>query len=59
VQRSGYHGHDAVLHVRIEREGAEQLLLVRTLGDARLSPGSAIELGVRGPVLVWPVSPVR
>ena len=53
VVRSGYHGHDAVLHVQIGPEGTEQLLLVRTLGDARLSPGSAVKLGARGPVLVW------
>jgi iron(III) transport system ATP-binding protein len=54
IVRSGYHGHDAVLHVQIGPEGAEQLLLVRTLGDARPSPGSTVKLGARGPVLVWP-----
>ena len=59
IVRSGYHGHDAVLHVQIGQEGAEQLLLVRTLGDARLSPGSTVKLRARGPVLVWPASSVR
>jgi iron(III) transport system ATP-binding protein len=57
VMRSGYHGHDAILHVQIGQEATEQLLLVRTLGDARLSPGSPVKLGARGPVLVWPASP--
>jgi len=56
IVRSGYHGHDAVLHVQIEQEGHEQRLLVRTLGDARLSPGSAVKLSARGPVLVWPAA---
>jgi iron(III) transport system ATP-binding protein len=56
IVRSGYHGHDAVVHVQIEREGAEQILLVRTLGDARLPPGSTVKLSTRGPVLVWPAS---
>jgi iron(III) transport system ATP-binding protein len=56
VLRSGYHGHDAVLHVQIGEQGAEQLILVRTLGDARLSPGSPVKLAARGPVLVWPAS---
>jgi iron(III) transport system ATP-binding protein len=56
IVRSGYHGHDAVLHVQIGQDGHEQRLLVRTLGDARLSPGSAVKLSARGPVLVWPAS---
>jgi iron(III) transport system ATP-binding protein len=56
IVRSGYHGHDAVLHVQIEQDGHEQRLLVRTLGDARLSPGSAVKLSARGPVLVWPAA---
>ena len=59
VLRAGYHGHDAVLHVQIGPDGAERPLLARTLGDARLSPGSAVKLGVRGPVLVWPASSER
>jgi iron(III) transport system ATP-binding protein len=59
IVRSGYHGHDAVLHVQIGHEGSEQLLLVRTLGDAQLSPGSNVKLGALGPVLVWPANSVR
>ncbi len=56
IMRSGYHGHDAVLHVQIGQDGAEQLLLVRTLGDAQLSPGATVRLAARGPVLVWPAT---
>jgi iron(III) transport system ATP-binding protein len=56
VLRLGYHGHDAVLHVRTEHAGAERLLLVRTLGDLQLSPGTTVRLSARGPVLVWPAN---
>jgi iron(III) transport system ATP-binding protein len=58
IVRSGYHGHDAVLHVQTGLRGAEQLL-VRTLGTPRLAPGSAVKLDARGPVLVWPANSVR
>ncbi|HEY5262151.1 MAG TPA: ABC transporter ATP-binding protein [Solirubrobacteraceae bacterium] len=54
IVRSGYHGHDAVLHVQIDQRQDERLLVVRTLGDVRLSPGSNVKLSARGPVLVWP-----
>lgn len=37
IVRVGYHGHDVVLHVQIGQQETEQLLLVRTLGNARLS----------------------
>jgi iron(III) transport system ATP-binding protein len=57
IVRSGYHGHDAVLHVQIGPEQGGQLLLVRTLGDPGLRPGSTVRLSARGPVLVWPVGP--
>jgi iron(III) transport system ATP-binding protein len=56
IVRTGYHGHDAVLHVQVDQPGTAEQLLVRTLGETRLSPGSAVKLDVRGPVLVWPVS---
>ncbi len=59
VLRAGYHGHDAVLHVQIDQGGAERLLLVRTLGDARLSPGSPVKLAAHGPVPVWPAGSAR
>ncbi|MGA9315573.1 MAG: ABC transporter ATP-binding protein [Solirubrobacteraceae bacterium] len=52
VVRCSYHGHDAVLHVQINQETAEPLL-VRTLGDTGLSPGLEVKLDVCGPLLVW------
>jgi iron(III) transport system ATP-binding protein len=54
IVRSGYHGHDAVLHVQLSREHSEQSLIVRTPGDVHLPPGTNIGLSARGPVLVWP-----
>lgn len=56
IVRTGYHGHDAVLHVQVNQAETAEHLLVRTLGETRLSPGSAVKLDVRGPVLVWPAS---
>jgi iron(III) transport system ATP-binding protein len=53
IVRTGYHGHDAVLHVRMDQQETTEHLLVRTQGDTRLSPGLAVKLEVRGPVLVW------
>ncbi|HEY3829759.1 MAG TPA: ABC transporter ATP-binding protein [Solirubrobacteraceae bacterium] len=53
ILRSGYHGHDAVLHVQIGDEQTRQPLLVRTLGDSRLAPGTSVRLSASGPVLVW------
>jgi iron(III) transport system ATP-binding protein len=56
IVRSGYHGHDAVLHVQITQGGTAngRLLVVRTSGDIRHSLGSEVSLSARGPVLVWP-----
>ncbi len=54
IVHSGYHGHDAVLHVRLDRDHGEQSLIVRTPGDVHLAPGTNIGLSARGPVLVWP-----
>jgi iron(III) transport system ATP-binding protein len=54
IVRTGYHGHDAVLHVQVDQQETAEHLLVRTLGETRLSPGLAVKLEVRGPVLVWP-----
>ncbi len=56
IVRTGYHGHDAILHVQVNQPETAEHLLVRTLGDTRLSPGLAVKLDVRGPVLVWPAS---
>jgi iron(III) transport system ATP-binding protein len=56
IVRTGYHGHDAVLHVQVDQPETAEHLLVRTLGETRLSPGLAVKLEVRGSVLVWPSS---
>jgi iron(III) transport system ATP-binding protein len=49
IARSGYHGHDAVLHIQI----GQQRLTVRTMGEAPPALGSKVRLSARGPVLVW------
>jgi iron(III) transport system ATP-binding protein len=53
IVRSGYHGHDAVLHVLVNEERGEQHLTVRTVAKAPPAPGSEVRVSVRGPVLVW------
>jgi iron(III) transport system ATP-binding protein len=50
----GYHGHDAVIHVRPELGPDAPTIIVRTVGGHQLSPGSAVTLRARGPVLAWP-----
>ncbi len=57
VVRCGYHGHDAVLHVQVQHGHRELSLIARTLGHDSYSLGATVELGARGSVLVWPVSP--
>jgi iron(III) transport system ATP-binding protein len=52
----GYHGHDAVIHVRPEHGGDAPTIIVRTLGGPQLPPGSPVTLRARGPVLAWPRS---
>jgi iron(III) transport system ATP-binding protein len=56
IVQTGYHGHDVVLHVQVGQRETGQLLIVRALGAASLSPGSDVKLDIRGPVLVWPTS---
>jgi iron(III) transport system ATP-binding protein len=53
IMRSGYHGHDAVLHVEIDEEHGERQLTVRTAGEVPPTPGSKVRLSARGSVLVW------
>ena len=53
----GYHGHDAVIHIRPEHESAAPTIIVRTLGGPRLPPGASVTLRARGPVLAWPDAP--
>jgi iron(III) transport system ATP-binding protein len=50
----GYHGHDAVIHVRPDLDTAAPTIIVRTLGGQQLPPGSPVILRARGPVLAWP-----
>jgi iron(III) transport system ATP-binding protein len=50
----GYHGHDAVIHVRPEHDAAAPTIIVRTLGGPQLPPGSPVTLRARGPVRAWP-----
>ena len=50
----GYHGHDAVIHVRPEHDSAAPTIIVRTLGGQQLPPGSPVTLRARGPVRAWP-----
>ncbi len=52
----GYHGHDAVIHVRPEHGGDVPTIIVRTLGGPQLPPGSPVTVRARGPVLAWPRS---
>ncbi len=54
IVRSGYHGHDAVLHVQLGPEHSEQPIVVRTPGNVHLPLGTNIGLSASGPVLVWP-----
>jgi iron(III) transport system ATP-binding protein len=62
IVRTGYHGHDAVVHVKLGEggDGGEgeraQPLIVRTLGDTTPPPGSQVGLSARGSVLVWRAS---
>jgi iron(III) transport system ATP-binding protein len=50
----GYHGHDAVIHVRLERDADAPMIIVRTVGGPPLPPGSPVRLRARGPVRTWP-----
>jgi iron(III) transport system ATP-binding protein len=50
----GYHGHDAVVHVRPEHDAGAPVIVVRTVGGSQLPPGAPVTLRARGPVLAWP-----
>jgi len=53
IARTGYHGHDAVVHVELGEGQSAQSVIVRTLGEATPPPGSEVGLSARGSVLVW------
>ncbi len=48
-----YYGHDAVVRVRPDDAAAGQTVIVRTSGGPQLSPGSAVFVRARGPVVAW------
>jgi iron(III) transport system ATP-binding protein len=48
----GYHGHDAVVQVKLEQPGFPALV-VRTLGGCDYPAGSPVTLKAHGPVLAW------
>jgi iron(III) transport system ATP-binding protein len=50
----GYHGHDAVVHVRPEPDADGRTIIVRTTGGPNLLVGSPVTLRARGPVFAWP-----
>ena len=53
VTSFGYHGHDAVVHVRPEHD-ADRTIIVRMTGGPHLPAGSPVTLRARGPVFAWP-----
>jgi len=55
VVRSGYHGHDVLLHLQVDHQATAEQVRARTR-DTGLSPGAAVRLEVRGPVRIWAVS---
>jgi iron(III) transport system ATP-binding protein len=61
VTDRAYFGHDALLHVSLERSDGgrpeDHQLLVRVTGIAPPDPGSRVLLTVRGPVTAWPTDP--
>jgi iron(III) transport system ATP-binding protein len=54
VTSYGYHGHDAVVHVRPERDADRQMIIVRIIGEHQLQPGTPVSLRAHGPVHAWP-----
>ncbi len=49
-----YHGHDAVLYLQPGNDAGAQPIVVRITGGPHRPVGSAVTLGVRGPVFAWP-----
>jgi TOBE domain len=54
VTSYGYHGHDAVVHVRPDHTPDPCTIVVRLSGAHYLPPGSPVTLQARGPVFAWP-----
>jgi iron(III) transport system ATP-binding protein len=49
----GYHGHDAVVHVRPAFDADGLTIIVRVGGGRHLPVGSPVTLRARGPVFAW------
>jgi len=49
----GYHGHDAVVHVRPAFDADGLTIIVRVRGGRHLPVGSPVTLRARGPVFAW------
>ncbi len=54
IIRSGYHGHDTVLHIQLGAGDGGPPILVRTPGNAQFAVGESVVLSATGTVLVWP-----
>jgi iron(III) transport system ATP-binding protein len=48
-----YYGHDAVVRVQPDDATAGPMVIVRTSGGPQLSPGAAVFVRARGPVVAW------
>ena len=48
-----YHGHDAVMQVRLGT-AAQPVVVVRAAGQVAQRPGGRVAVVVRGPVVAWP-----
>jgi iron(III) transport system ATP-binding protein len=52
VEQCRYYGHDALLHIRIDEPGGEQVLLARVQGEQALPAGTPVSLTAHGPVTI-------
>jgi iron(III) transport system ATP-binding protein len=52
VEQCRYYGHDALLHIRIDEPGGEQVLLARVRGEQALPAGTPVSLAAHGPVTI-------
>jgi iron(III) transport system ATP-binding protein len=50
VERCRYYGHDALLHIRPEKQSGGEMLLARVHGEQALPVGTPVTIAARGPV---------
>ena len=50
VEQCRYYGHDALLHIRLDAPGVEQVLLARVQGEQALPAGTPVVLAAHGAV---------